>query len=191
MPRKFSDFPAIKQIDFRGEFCFICSTLVQNVYRDGRYLYFLIILVNSTEIDFDLFEIDVDDVVLGPAKITTHTTFTFPPLKEEKLHPVPLTPANTPSPPPAIPTPIQAQVPPAPLPPASTAVVRTRNSRRTWIEMHKEQYAELWYWEKNKAGRATRLWGSVFERNEKGISVRRSKRLETVKGTKVMGLICM
>jgi len=57
--------------------------------------------------------------------------------------------------------------------------------------MHKEQYAELWYWEKNKAGRATRLWGSIFERNEKGISVRRSKRLETVKGTKVMGLICM
>ena len=109
MPRKFSDFPAIKQIDFRGEFCFICSTLVQNVYRDGRYLYFLIILVNSTEIDFDLFEIDVDDVVLGPAKITTHTTFTFPPLKEEKLHPVPLTPANTPSPPPAIPTPVQAR----------------------------------------------------------------------------------
>src|SRR5437667_5020223 len=50
MPRKFSDFPAIKQIDFRGEFCFICSTLVQNVYRDGRYLYFLIILVNSTEL---------------------------------------------------------------------------------------------------------------------------------------------
>jgi hypothetical protein len=178
--------------------------LVQNVYRDGRYLYFLII-VNSTGIDFDLFEIDVDDVVMGPAKITMHTTFTFLPLREEKPDPVPLTPANTPSPhdpkpaasntpPPVAPitAPFQAQaIPTLPVPaPASTAVVRTRNSRRTWIEMHKEQYAELWYWEKNKAGRATRLWGSVLKRNERGIRVRRSKRLETVKGTTVMG-ICM
>ena len=74
---------------------------------------------------------------------------------------------------------------------SSTAMIRTRNPRRLWIDILKDDYKNLWYWKANKAGRATRLWGSVYENNDDGITVRRSKRLKKGKGTKVIGLICM
>lgn len=136
------------------------------------------------------------------------------PHKKEKVNdPAPPTPADTPQPPDSMPStfgtplisassilisPVSVQLVPASTistPPAqntiSTAVIRTRNSRRNWIQIHKDDYKELWYWRKNVAGRATRLWGSIYENNDQGRVVRRSRRLKKTKGTKVIGLICM
>ena len=111
-------------------------------------------IAKSTDIDFDLFGIQVSDAGVTSAVVTT-TTFTFPtkwevpdpksttPLKQKECknatHPILDAPRVTPS----------------------NALVRAKKTRRLQQDILKDDYAGLWYWSKNKASRAMRLWGSV------------------------------